>query len=80
MCVNALTYKNNPNLLKRYLELNSIKGIFLAKDPDGGWQVFEGDEEYIGLRLANFQYKRDAVSAIKEWVELTKLPRFPDFK
>jgi len=76
--MNALTYKNNPNLLKKYLSLNDIKGCYLVKE-ESGYQVYEGTEDYTGLLLANFLYKRDALQAMKEWCECTGLPRFKNF-
>lgn len=76
--MDALTYKNNPNLLKTYVRINGIKGLFLTKD-DKGWVPFEGTSDYIGLPTKTFRTKREAVAYIDEWCSVTGLPRFDNF-
>ena len=78
--INAITISEC--LRTKYLRDNGIKGCFLAKDwyeDKYYWRVFEGDENYCGFVVGEFQLKREALAFIADWCKVTGLPRFANF-
>jgi hypothetical protein len=80
--INALTFQNK-YLLNRYLQINTIKGFFIAKNwnEKGNvyYEVFEGKPDYCGFLAGGFPTKREALQLIKELCNHTGLPRFKNF-
>ena len=60
-----INFDNNPELRRRYHELNNLTHAFVEKEGEGCWSLYFGTVDRRGFKEDHFRTKKEAFDCAK---------------